>query len=84
MTDTQVDERRLVFAEDLDGIWHVRRDDFWDNDASADVRAHAVCGDIWSCHVSEFPPSLMEDGHRERHCRTCFRPAPLRRKRAAA
>lgn len=46
------------YAEDIDGIWHIRRDDFWDNDITADVRAHAQCGaDIWSCRVSSFHPS---------------------------
>jgi len=65
-----VDREKAIFAEDVDGIWHVRRDDFWDKDISADVRAHAVCKDIWSCHVSSMPPVLFDK--KARHCRKCF------------
>jgi hypothetical protein len=66
-----------MFVEDIDGVWHARRDDFWDNDINADVRAHAACGaDVWSCHVSAYPPVLGDA--KARHCRGCF---PLGRKR---
>lgn len=59
------------YAEDIDGIWHERRDDFWDNDIFADVRAHAKCGaDIWSCHVSQYEPD-------EPKCTACFCPELL-------
>lgn len=60
-------EAKFRYAEDIDGVWHIRRDDFWDNNINADARAHAACGaDIWSCHVSEFEL----DG--EPHCEGCF------------
>ena len=73
---TMPDHHEMPFVEDIDGVWHVRRDDFWDNDIHADVRAHAACGaDVWSCHVSQFPPILGDQ--RARHCRGCF---PLGRK----
>lgn len=65
-----------IFVEDIDGVWHVRRDDFWDCDISADVRAHAICADVWSCHVSSYPPVLSDP--KARHCRVCF---PIGRKR---
>jgi hypothetical protein len=67
--------REFPWAEDIDGLWHLRRDDFWDNDLKADVRAHTTCGrDIWSCHVSEFDPREFEDdgfGGMVRVCGAC-------------
>lgn len=59
-----------MYAEDIDGVWHVRRDDFWDREISAKVRAHAMCGPIWSCHVSAFPPVWIEGD--QPHCPVCF------------
>lgn len=61
------------FVQGADGLWHVRKDDFWDNDIAADVRAHTVCGDVWSCHISSVPPSLLAiQASERRHCRECF------------
>jgi hypothetical protein len=65
------------FAEDVDGVWHVRKDAFWDDDIRADVRAHAVCGPIWSCHISGCSPVLGD--RKARHCAVCF---PRGRRRA--
>lgn len=69
-----------MYVEDIDGVWHLRRDTFWDCDITADVRAHALCGDIWSCRTSQSPPSYTE-GPRPRYCRSCFPPGPTDRAR---
>jgi hypothetical protein len=68
-------EHVYVFAKDINGIWHVRKDDFWEKDLNAETNAHAVCSDIWSCEVSSVPPVLLTGSGKQKHCRKCF---PLR------
>lgn len=66
------DGTEYPWAQDLDGVWHLRpKDDTW-GDRNAEVQAHGRCGAAFgSVHVSSFQPDPQPMG--ESLCPACAR-----------